>query len=297
MPAVRANGLTIEYEERGAPDAPVILLVMGFSAQLTLWPDDFCDALADGGFRVIRFDNRDIGLSEKFDDAPVPDIMNLIMRAMQGEKLDVAYTLDDMTLDAVGLLDALGIETAHVVGMSMGGMIAQLLAANHATRVKSLVSIMSSSGDPGLPSGKPEVLQTLTNRPADPDDREAQIAHGVKVFKMIGSPGYPVGDAELRARVSRSIDRSFYPQGATRQYAAIIASGSRVEALKTISVPALVIHGADDPLVPVEAGKDTARHVPGADLMIVEGMGHDIAPGLVKTLAVAILDHCHKAQG
>lgn len=297
MPAVQANGLTIEYEERGASDAPVILLVMGFGAQLTLWPDDFCDALADGGFRVVRFDNRDIGLSQKFDHAPVPDIMDLTMRAMRGEKLDVAYTLDDMTLDAVGLLDALGIETAHVIGMSMGGMIAQLLAANHAPRVKSLVSIMSTSGNPGLPPGKPEVLQTLTNRPTDPDDREALIAHGVKVFKMIGSPGYPVDDAALRARVSQSIDRSFYPQGATRQFAAIIAGGSRVEALKTISTPSLVIHGADDPLVPVDGGKDTARHIPGAELRIVDGMGHDIAPGLVPTLAAAILDHCRKAEG
>ncbi|HUN52021.1 MAG TPA: alpha/beta hydrolase [Candidatus Sulfotelmatobacter sp.] len=295
MASVTANGISIEYEEIGDKSAPAILLVMGLGAQLTRWSDTFCQALADGGFRTIRFDNRDCGLSSKFEAAGVPNMAEMFQKATKGETIAAPYRLEDMALDAVGLMDRLGLAKAHIVGASMGGMIAQVMAARHPNRTASLVSIMSSSGRRGLPPGKPEAMQAIMTRP-ESGEREALIQNSMRASRIIGSPGYPEDEAVLRRQAERNVDRSYYPQGVSRQFAAVLASGSRVDLLKTITAPSLVIHGNDDPLVPVEAGRDTAAHIPGAELMLVPGMGHAIESKLVPIVAPAILAHCRKAM-
>jgi pimeloyl-ACP methyl ester carboxylesterase len=296
MPVVAANGISIAYDEVGDAKAPVILLIMGLGTQMIAWPEAFCVALAQRGFRVVRFDNRDIGLSTKFETAAPIDLAAAFARAMAGKSVDAPYTLDDMVADAIGLMDALGIGNAHVVGASMGGMIAQIVAARYANRTRSLTSIMSSSGEPGLPPGKPEAISALLAPRPQPNDRENVIKAGMTILRVIGSPGFPTSEADLRAKVEQAADRSYYPSGAGRHLLAILASGSRVELLKQIRVPTLVIHGADDPLVPVEGGKDTARHIPGAVLKIIPGMGHDLANGLIPILVEAIAAHCLAAD-
>jgi pimeloyl-ACP methyl ester carboxylesterase len=296
MPIVAANGIDLCYDEVGDAKAPVILLIMGLGTQMIAWPDAFCFALAQRGFRVVRFDNRDIGLSTKIENAAPVDLIAAFARAMAGESVEAPYALDDMAADTVGLMDALRISRAHMVGASMGGMIAQIVAARYADRVRSLTSIMSSSGAPGLPQGRPEAISALLSPRPPSGDRESVIREGVRILRIIGSPGFPTSDAELRAKVERAADRSYYPPGVGRQMLAILASGSRVELLKEIKVSTLVIHGADDPLVPVEAGTDTAKHIPGAALKIIPGMGHDLANGLVPILVDAIADHCLAAD-
>ena len=284
MTQVRANGIDLEFESFGKETDPVVLLIMGFSAQLTLWPVDFCQGLAAKGFRVIRFDNRDVGKSTHLLDAGVPDIGALTAKVMSGQPTDPPYRLDDMALDAVGLLDALGADKAHIVGASMGGMIAQLVAAQHPGRTKSLVSIMSNTGRRDLPPGKPEAMAALMT-PMPSTTREDRIAASMKTWSIIGSPGYPASEAELRAQAERDVDRApFEPTGVTRQMAAILSAPPRNAMLKSVTAPALVIHGADDPLVPVEGGKDTAASIPGAALIIVPGMGHDFTNALSPVL-------------
>ena len=297
MPVTSANGIEIAYDDRGNRSDPAVVLVMGLATQMIAWPEAFCDGLAARGFRVVRFDNRDVGLSTKFDAAPSVDLGAVLQRLIAGEKLNPPYDLTDMAGDTVGLMDRLAIEKAHVVGASMGGMIAQVVAAKYPTRVRSLVSIMSSSGDPGLPQAKPEAMAAITQARPDGSDRELAIQHGMKIYKAIGSPGYPTPDEELRAKVGAAFDRSYYPVGIGRQFAAILANGSRVEMLKRLSVPTLVLHGADDPLVPVEAGRHTAASIPGSSLTVIPGMGHDIAAGLIPVLVEAIAAHCRKADG
>ncbi|MFO1135144.1 MAG: alpha/beta hydrolase [Rhodoblastus sp.] len=296
MPEIAANGIRIAYDEIGDPKAPAILLIMGLGTQMIAWPLPFCRALAERGFRVVRFDNRDIGLSTKFDKAGTVNVAAAFARALIGRSVEAPYKLDDMAADAVGLMDELDIDQAHVVGASMGGMIAQIVAAKYRDRVRSLVSIMSSSGDPRLPSAKPRAMAALLAPRPGAENRERVIKHGMNIYRIIGSPGFPTSDAELRAKIEQAADRSYYPAGVARQMVAILASGSRAELLSTISAPTLVLHGADDPLVPVEAGVDTARRVPGARLQIIPGMGHDLAPGLVPILAEAIADHCLAAD-
>jgi pimeloyl-ACP methyl ester carboxylesterase len=296
MPSAPANGIDIFYDEIGDPKAPALLLIMGLATQMIGWPEAFCGRLADRGFRVIRFDNRDIGLSTKIENAPKVDVAAAFMRALAGKPVEAPYTLDDMANDAVGLLDALGIAKAHLVGASMGGMIAQTVAAKYPGRTRSLTSIMSSSGDPKLPQGKPAAMASLTATRPPHSDREASIRFGMDIYRVIGSPGYPTPEPELRAKIERAFDRSYYPAGVARQFIAIMASGSRVDLLKTLELPTLVLHGADDPLVPVEAGKDTARHVPGAILKIIPGWGHDIPTELIPTLVEAIATHCQDAD-
>jgi pimeloyl-ACP methyl ester carboxylesterase len=296
MPIVAANGINLCYDEVGDANAPVILLIMGLGTQMIAWPDAFCLALAQRGFRVVRFDNRDIGLSTKIEKAALVDLVAAFSRAMAGKPVEAPYTLDDMAADAIGLMNVLRVGRAHLVGASMGGMIAQIVAAKYADRGRSLTSIMSSSGDPGLPPGKPDAISALLSpRPAS-TDRETIIREGVRVLRAIGSPGFPTSDAELRAKVERATDRSYCPLGAGRHLLAVLASGSRVELLKKISIPTLVIHGADDPLVSVEAGEDTAMHIPGAGLKIIPGMGHDLANGLIPILVEAIAHHCLAAD-
>jgi len=254
---------------------------MGFSAQMTMWPDAFCKGLAAKGFRVIRFDNRDIGLSTHLLHLGMPNMQELMAKLVSGQAVEAPYLLEDMAADAAGLLDALAIESAHVVGASMGGMIAQEFAAKHPKKTKSLISIMSTTGRRDLPQGKPEALAAITTPPAS-DAREDRIAAGLKVWKVIGSPGYPADDSELRAMVEAAMDRAPYePTGIARQMAAIVASPPRNDMLRTVRSPAMVIHGADDPLVPVEGGKDTAASIAGCELVIVPGMAHDFTNALV----------------
>jgi pimeloyl-ACP methyl ester carboxylesterase len=296
MPVISVNGIEIAYDDRGNRDDPAILLIMGLATQMIAWPEAFCDSLAAHGFRVVRFDNRDVGLSTKFEAARPIDLGAVLQRVMAGEKIDPPYDLTDMAGDAIGLMDRLVIKKGHIVGASMGGMIAQIVAAKHPNRVRSLVSIMSSSGDPGLPQAKPEAMSAIMQARPDGSDRELAIEHGMRIYRAIGSPGFPTPDDELRAKVGAAFDRSYYPAGVGRQFAAIVASGSRVEMLEKLSVPTLVLHGADDPLVPVEAGRHTAAQIPGSTLTVIPGMGHDIASGLIPILVEAIAAHCRAAD-
>jgi pimeloyl-ACP methyl ester carboxylesterase len=291
MPIVTANGMSLEYDEFGAPDAPAMLLIMGLGSQLIAWPQVFCGRLAEHGLRVIRFDNRDVGLSTKLDGVRVPVPLASLLNPPPDLASHVPYTLDDMALDAVGVLDALQIDKAHIVGASMGGMIAQLVASHHAERTITLTSIMSTSGSPELPGPRANVAQHMfLSRPRD-SSLDAAIEHYAKTWQLIGSPAYPMSDGELRERVRIEVARSLYPQGFIRQYAAIAASGSRVDALRRITAPTLVIHGSDDPLVPVEGGRDTAANVPESKLEIIDGMGHDFPGPLLPRLVESIARH------
>jgi pimeloyl-ACP methyl ester carboxylesterase len=295
MPFANANGIELAYEDAGPPSAPAILLIMGLGAPLTFWPQAFVDGLVGQGFRVVRFDNRDFGRSTKFDGVSV-NVDAAIMRVMQGQPVDAPYGLPDMAKDSIGLLDALKIDKAHIVGASMGGMIGQIITADYPERVTSFVSIMSSSGDPNLPQGEPEALAVLTVPPPPAEDREANLVHGVKCQRAIGSTSLAASDEELRAKVAEGYDRSNYYAGVPRQLVAVLANGSRVELLERISRPTLVIHGTEDPLTLPECGQDTARHIPGAELMMVEGMGHDFPTPLIGMLVEAVAKHCRMAD-
>ncbi|MEL0155756.1 MULTISPECIES: alpha/beta fold hydrolase [Sphingopyxis] len=284
------NGISITFEDKGPRDAPVILLVMGLGGQLTLWPDEFVDALNARGFRTIRYDNRDVGLSTRFDAAGVPNLKWMFVKSLLRLPVRSAYTLADMAADGVALLDHLGIARAHIVGVSMGGMISQHIAARYPDRVLSLTSVMSTTGNPRLPRAQKEAMQVLTSRPmsGDPEDL---IAYSVRAAKVIGSPGYPPDEERLQRRVRSDFERGWYPQGVARQMAAIVADGDRRPMLKSIGAPTLVIHGEGDPLVPLAGGRDTADNIPGARLLTIPGMGHDLPLGLVDTLADAIAGH------
>ncbi len=294
MAKTKANGIEIEYETFGRKGDPALLLIMGLGAQLTLWPESLCEGLASQGFFVVRYDNRDVGLSTDFDQWGLPDLMGSFAKLMKGQKVDAPYLLSDMAADAIGLLDALDIDRAHMVGASMGGMIAQVIAATYPQRTRSLVSIMSTSGRMGLPMGKPEAVAMLSALPEGPA-REQLVAHGMKLRSVIGSPGYPTDPATMRTLVERNIDRRYYPQGAARQYLAIMVSGPRVDLLKTVKVPTLVLHGDDDPLLPVECGRDVASLVPGAKIETFPGWGHDVPEQMVPKLVGSISGFCKTA--
>ena len=294
MAKTKANGIEIEYETFGRKGDPALLLIMGLGAQLTLWPESLCEGLANQGFFVVRYDNRDVGLSTDFDTWGLPDLMGSFAKLMKGEKVDAPYLLGDMAADAIGLLDALDIDRAHIVGASMGGMIAQVIAATYPQRTRSLVSIMSTSGRMGLPMGKPEAVAMLSALPEGPA-REQLVAHGIKLRNVIGSPGYPTDPATMRTLVERNIDRRYYPPGAARQYLAIMVSGPRVDLLKTVKVPTLVLHGDDDPLLPVECGRDVASLVPGAKIETFPGWGHDVPEQMVPKLVGSISGFCKAA--
>jgi pimeloyl-ACP methyl ester carboxylesterase len=294
MPLITANAISIEYESYGPDHAPVVLLIMGLGAQLTLWPIELVDALVSRGFRVIRYDNRDIGLSTKFDAAGVPDIPTLVMALLTGNKPKTPYSLEDMAADATGLLDALGIAKAHIVGASMGGMIAQLVATNHPERTLSLTSIMSTTGNPAIPPAQPDAMAVLTNRPATPDVA-TMVDFTIAAARTIGSPAYPAAEDRLRSRALADFQRSFSPMGMARQMAATVANGDRRAKLAQIVVPTLVIHGDADPLIPLEGGKDTAASITGAELMVIPGMGHDLPLELVDMIADAIAKVAQRA--
>ena len=274
MPTAHVNGLDIAYQTFGRQGDRPLLLIMGLGAQMILWDEEFCEQLAERGHYVIRFDNRDVGLSSKCDAGGIPDVMAAVGASMVGQKIAAPYKLSDMAADAAGLLDALGVAKAHIVGASMGGMIAQTVAIDHPHRVLTLTSIMSTTGNPDLPPATPEAMSALLMPP--PADREGNIARSVEVFRTIGSPGFPFEEERIRDRAARSYDRCYHPAGAVRQMVAILASGSRKEALREVKQPALVIHGVDDPLVPLAGGIDTAETIPGATLLKIGGMGHDM---------------------
>jgi pimeloyl-ACP methyl ester carboxylesterase len=278
-----ANGIELAYQEMGDPDGEPLILVMGLATQMIAWDPDLCSLLVDRGFRVVRFDNRDIGRSTRFDSAGIPSRIDLL----SGRRASAAYLLKDMARDTTGLMDHLGIDSAHLVGASMGGMIVQTLAIEYPERVRSIVSIMSTTGSrwTGLPSMK--AFGILLSTP--PRGREAMIERGVKTFKVIGSPGFEFDEERVRDVAGRSYDRGHGAAGVLRQLHAITASGDRTQALRRVDVPAAVIHGSRDPLVRPAGGRATARAIPGARLRIVEGMGHDLPraawPEIVEEIA------------
>jgi pimeloyl-ACP methyl ester carboxylesterase len=272
---ISANGIALEIEDHGSPQGEPVLLIMGLGMQLLAWHEDFVASLVARGFRVIRFDNRDIGLSQSFDSAGVPNLALDSLRFALGLRVRSAYTLADMAADSVAVLDVLGIAKAHVCGASMGGMIAQHVAARHPERVKSLTLMMTSSGARRLPGPSLKVRGALISRPKD-QRLEAIVEHYVDLYGLIGSPAYPAGKDYLRERFTRSVRRSYRPAGTARQMVAIAADGDRTPLLRTLRPPTHVIHGAADPLVPVGAGHDLGARIPGATLDVIEGMGHDL---------------------
>lgn len=285
MPSTRANDITIEYEAEGDPADPTLLLVMGLGAQLVAWDDEFVGLLVDQGFHVVRFDNRDVGLSTWFDEAGVPEALAVLEGSAAAP-----YLLADMADDAAGLLGALGIAAAHVLGASMGGMIAQSLAIAHPERVLTLTSVMSNTGDPTVGQPHEVALQSLLSEP--PVDREGAIQASLDSWKVMGSPGYPLHEDRIRASVGRAYDRGFHPDGTARQLIAILASPDRTPRLAQLSMPTLVIHGDSDPLVDSSGGVATAEAVPGAELWMLPGVGHDLPPELFGELAKRVAIHC-----
>jgi len=284
---VAANGIEICYDAFGDPAAPPLLLVIGLGQQMIAWDEEMCRQLAARGYWVIRYDNRETGMSTKFDQASVPNIAGLFEALAEGIPIDSVYSILDMADDAVGLLDALSLESAHVVGESMGGMIGQRMAIHRSDRIRTLTSIMSSTGDPGLPPPTAEASEVLANRP--PTDRAGYVADYVDRWRVLHGPDIPYDEEASRKLAERIFDRGLYPPGFARQLAAIFADGSRKEALGSVTVPTLVIHGKADPLVPVECGIATAEAVPGAKLVLIDGMGHtfpaEVWPQVIDAIA------------
>jgi pimeloyl-ACP methyl ester carboxylesterase len=285
----RVGDIDIAYETFGDPEQPALLLVMGLATQMIAWHEDFCAELAGHGFHVIRFDNRDVGRSSAMRDLPVPTLRQLALRS----KKAAGYTLSDMAADAVGLLDHLGIERAHIVGASMGGMIAQTIAIEHPDRVLSLCSIMSNTG--ARWSGQPKLATYRVLLGTPPKDRDKYIDHVVKVYGVIGSPDFDRDEDDLRDMAGRSYDRGRNPAGSGRQLAAIIASGDRTSRLGSVKAPTVVVHGTKDRLVSPSGGRATAKAIPGAKLVRIEGMGHDLPRGAWPQIIGAITENAARA--
>ena len=283
--------IDIAYQRLGNPGAPAVLLIMGIAAQSIAWPDAFCHALVDRGVQVIRFDNRDVGLSTHLTDAPPPDLP----AALAGDLSSVSYTLSDMAADVVGLLDVLGFEKIHVVGASMGGAIAQTMAIEHPSRVRSLTSMMSTTGNMSVGQPSPDVLREVFSGPPAVT-RDEVIQRFLRAFRAVGSPDYPTEESEVAARAGRAFDRGYDPTGVARQAIASVASGDRTERLRHLEVPTLVIHGLADRMCDVSGGRATAEAIPGAELVLIEGMGHDLPPGLRSQLAMRIAEFVVRAE-
>src|SRR5664279_4654370 len=271
-----ANGITLEVEDHGSPQGEPLLLIMGLGMQLVAWHEDFVALLVARGFRVIRFDNRDIGLSTGFDAAGVPNLVLSSLRYALHLGARSAYSLADMAADSIGVLDALGIARAHVCGASMGGMIAQHMAARQPQRLRSMTLMMTTSGSRRLPGPSLKVRSALISRPENPTSVPSIVDHYVGLYRLIGSPSFPATTEYLRGRLTMSVTRSYRPAGTARQMLAIAADGDRSAWVGDIRLPAHVIHGAADPLVPVPAGRDLAARIAGASLDVVDGMGHDL---------------------
>ena len=297
---IKSNGIDIEVEDTGAGvdalgnERQVVLLIMGLGMQLIAWPMDLVNALVAAGYRVVRFDNRDIGLSQHFDAQGMPNVLFSAVKARMGLTVRAPYSLSDMAQDTVGVLDALGIKRAHVVGVSMGGMIAQRVALAHPKRLLSLTSIMSTSGARGLPQTEPRVLRALMSRPTSLSPKDIGDFY-VKLLSVIGSPGFKVPEAEIRARAVTAFERSYHPQGVSRQMLAIMADSTRAKALADVTVPTLVVHGTADVLVPFACGEDTAKRIPDAKFVAIDGMGHDLPPGVVQRMLGSLIPHLKSA--
>ncbi|MGV0034309.1 MAG: alpha/beta fold hydrolase [Candidatus Azotimanducaceae bacterium WSBS_2022_MAG_OTU7] len=278
MPQINANNISITYETFGASDAKPLLLVMGLGAQMVDWDENFCQQLADAGHFVIRYDNRDAGLSTHFHDHGIPDFEKLTFEFVTNGSAQVPYTLDDMALDGVSLLDELGIAQAHTCGVSIGGMIVQTMAINHPDRILSMTSIMSTTGNHWLPPAEKKAMQALrTERINGP---EHAMNRAVEISKVTGSTGFERNEERIREKALESFERAYHPDGAARQMAAVMAHGDRRPMLNKLQLPCLVIHGDIDPLIPATGGYDTHKNVPGAELIIIEGMGHDLPVGV-----------------
>ena len=277
---ISANGVAIEVEDHGSPQGEPLLLIMGLGMQLVAWHEDFVESLVQRGFRVIRFDNRDIGLSENFDRFGAPNLGLDMLRFALGMRVSSPYTLADMAADSVGILDALGIPKAHICGASMGGMIAQQIGVRHPDRVKSMTLMMTSTGARKLPGPSLKVRGAMLARPKNPTDVESVIAHYVALYQLIGSPGFPPAEGYVRSRLQISVRRSYRPAGTARQMVAIAADGDRSPLVAQIRLPTQIIHGAADPLVPLAAGRDLAAKIPDAEIDVIPGMGHDLPVAL-----------------
>jgi proline iminopeptidase len=296
VPSLTANGLTFEYDERGNPNDPAMLLVMGLGAQMVLWPEALCDMLAAKGFRVIRFDNRDVGLSTKLDHLGVPSIVLQGLKFALHLPLKAPYYIDDMARDTAGVLDALGIARAHLVGVSMGGMISQNVASRFPQKVASLVSIMSTTGARRLPRPTYQARRALLLKPARRGDIEGATVRLMELLRVIGSRTYPAEEGYLRALCERHVRRSYHPPGMARQLTAIAASGDRTSVVRGIKAPTLALHGDEDPLLPPPHGEATARAIVAgggsATFELIPGMGHDLPVQLLPRLADRIAQHC-----
>lgn len=287
MPPAKTNGIELEYDTFGDSRDPAVLLIMGLGTQMTAWEPEFCRLLTDRDLYVIRFDNRDVGLSTKFDGRLV-DVRRAVYRALIGLPVDAPYDLSDMSADTVGLLDHLGIANAHVVGISLGGMIAQTMAIEHASRVRSLTSMASSTGNPWVGQPNAAALRMLLSAPGE--SRADVIEDSVEGFRVIGSPSF-FDEERVRVMAAEGYDRSYYPAGGARQLVAVVASGDRTDRLRSVEAPTLVIHGRLDPLIRLPAGRRTARAIPGARLVVLDRWGHDLPPGLWPEMAGLIADH------
>lgn len=290
MPTVQSNNIEIAYDDHGRPGDPPLLMVMGLGLPSSAWPPELIGMLVDQGLRVITFDNRDIGLSQRFDDAGMPNLLVESLRRSFGLAVRAPYALTDMMADTAGILGVLGIESAHVVGISMGGMIAQLLAIHEPTRVRSLTSLMSTTGNRRLPRASRRVTRHIMRGPRSATP-EGRLDYYRKLAWLIGSPAYRPDPAEVDARLERVFSRGMSPASTARQATAILSSRSRVEALRKLDVPTLVIHGEEDPLIRVECGHDTAATIPGAQLTTIPGMGHDLPKALWPQLTELIAGH------
>lgn len=296
MAQVRSNGIVLEYDLSGPADGAPLLLIHGVGAQLIRWPDALLSRFAAAGFRTIRFDNRDSGLSTHFDASPVPDIARVIAAQARGEQAELPYRLGDMASDSLGLLDALGIESAHVFGMSLGGMVAQVMAITQPARVRSLALVMTQSGNPALPGSDAKAMQALaTPAPHPQQDREAYLDHMAARSRVLGSPDYPTPEPELRRYAALAADRSYDPAGLARQLAASRGGADRREALRALATPTLVVHGADDPLIPAAAGDELAALIAGAWLLRIKGMGHDLPGQLFDLIVGAVKANADRA--
>jgi len=293
MSKAKANNIEIEYDTFGDPSASPLLLVMGLGGQMIRWDEEFIQLLVDRGFYVIRFDNRDVGLSTKFEEAGEPNLIQAFTAVQKGEPVESPYSLEDMADDAVGLLDALNIEKAHICGVSMGGMIVQVITIRHPSRVISLTSIMSTTGDQDLPQPSQEALLTIFK--PSPPERDAYIENSVKSWKILNGSSFPYNEEKTRKLAGRVFDRSFYPVGQDRQMIAILANGNRKSKLSSVNVPTLIIHGTDDPLVLIDGGKDTHDAIQGSELLIIDGMGHTLHPETWTQVTDAIKANAAKA--
>ncbi|MBC6441065.1 MAG: alpha/beta hydrolase [Rhodospirillales bacterium] len=294
MPHITANGIKIYVESNGDPKGTPLLIVRGLGSQIIHWPRAMIDRWVEQGFFVITPDNRDAGLSQKFDDFGPIDETDLACKAEAGLPIDAPYAVSAFADDHAGVLDHFGIDRAHIFGVSMGGMIVQVMAALHPDRVITMTSVMSSSGNPDIPLGSPEVRELLLAQPDDPNDRDSVIAFTLRCDRVWGSPGYPFDDAERADLIGRAFDRCWTPEGVKRHYAAVRSSGSRVELLKTITAPSLVIHGLADTLIQPEHGRDTVRNIPGATLIEITGMGHDLEGALGPLIADYVARHVER---